>query len=105
MEEPISQIQFSVQSFEPHLPIDLLDVVEIVEFRTPDRPPEKAMSEFLFSQFLASTSASASYNFCSAALPSDDRVNSPFKAFVEISRLSTSARRYDLDLSSLLTVN
>ena len=94
--------QFSMQT---DLPLDFLDVVEIVEIQILDWSPEKQCPDVVFPQFLASTSVSPSYSFCWAILPprtAESTVRS--RVFWRFS-MSLKERRFDLDLSSFLTVN
>ena len=70
LEDPISQFQFSIQadfiSLSLICPSTCLVWLKALRFKL--LISWKAKTEFLFSQFTASTSASASYNFCLATL-------------------------------------
>ena len=91
----LAEFQFSIQAYfylsESDLPIDLLDVTEVVEIQTLAWSLEKRCQKF------------SSPNFSPQLLP---QLHFPFQGFCgDFLCFSTNAQRFDIDLHSLLTVN
>ena len=105
LEEPTSHFHFNIQadfiSFSLFCPLTSLMWLESLRFKLRIGLLKSSVRISLFSQFLASTSASASYSFCWAILYLLGRPNQlSVQGFSgDFLCLSTNARRLDLDLS------